>query len=62
MSDVFSDWMDTTKFLRATLIDDWPNKKLTCITCGETRSVKYSFKGNNYCNACITSAKKDENV
>lgn len=44
---------------RSRIIDDWPNKNLTCVTCGETRSVKYSYKGDTYCNACVIQAKKD---
>lgn len=26
--------------------------------CNETRSVKYRYKGKNYCNACIITAQK----
>ena len=44
------------------IIKDWPEKKLTCAFCGETRSVKYvaSVKDVNgkeqklpCCNGCI---------
>ena len=44
---------------RSRIIEDWPSKNLTCVTCGETRSVKYSYKGDTYCNACVIQAKKD---
>ncbi len=38
----------TTKY-----IPDWQNKNLTCVYCGETRSVKYeNVNGEPMCNKC----------
>lgn len=35
------------------LVEDWPSKGLTCVSCLETRSVKYSHDGNYFCNTCV---------
>lgn len=37
----------------ARLVEDWPSKGLQCVSCLETRSVKYSYKGNYFCNSCV---------
>ena len=35
-------------------IYDWAARDLICFNCGTTKSVKYEFENNYYCNACIT--------
>lgn len=37
-------------------IPNWQNKNLKCSKCGTTKSVKYSHKNKNFCNACIAEA------
>lgn len=32
---------------------NWTEQKLKCEKCGETRSVKYLFRGESYCNRCV---------
>jgi hypothetical protein len=54
----FKDWINITHFMKSKLIDDWPNKGLTCYMCGKTRSVKYMFLDKTYCNGCIMRAKE----
>ena len=46
------------------LVDDWVNKNLQCVSCLETRSVKYSYDGNYFCNSCVAfiSRFKDKHV
>ena len=53
----FKDLVDTIHFMKSTIIDDWPNKNLTCYMCGEKSSVKYMFLEQTYCNGCIMRAK-----
>lgn len=35
------------------LTEDWRNKDLQCLKCGEKRSVKYEYEGESYCNKCM---------
>ena len=56
IDEVMSDLKETVGFMKSTYISNWVEKKLRCFMCGETRSVKYAYKGMHYCNACIMQA------
>ena len=59
IDEVMSDLKETVGFMKSTYISNWVEKKLRCFMCGETRSVKYAYKGMHYCNECIMQAKKE---
>lgn len=48
---IFKDHKPHMKF-----IANWQRKDLECVDCHTKASVKYSFKGENYCNLCILGA------
>ncbi len=41
-------------------IINYHKMELRCFNCGETRSVKYTFGGFHYCNACIIGIEGKE--